>query len=88
MQIWRMEDFNKIDIPEDQYGSFYCSDSYVILYRYRAADSGKDSNIIYFWQGSESSRVCACCLSNTASCLCMADDCDALGSWRREHRRL
>mgnify|MGYP001147438868 CR=1 FL=1 len=57
MQIWRIEDFNKVDVPEEQYGSFYCCDSYVLLYNYRAEESGKESHIVYFWQGIESSRV-------------------------------
>ena len=56
-QIWRIEDFNKVDIPEEQYGSFYCCDSYVLLYNYRAEESGKESHIVYFWQGNESTRV-------------------------------
>jgi villin 1/advillin len=52
LQIWRIEDFKKVPIDPDMYGTFYGGDSYIVLYGYRAG--GKDQSIIYFWQGKQS----------------------------------
>jgi len=54
LQIWRIEDFKKADVPEDLYGQFYGGDSYIILYTYMKGSS--EEYIIYFWQGRESSQ--------------------------------
>lgn len=52
-KIWRIENFQRVAVPEDNYGQFYMGDSYVLLYQYQV--KGKDNYIIYFWQGRESS---------------------------------
>jgi len=54
LQIWRIEDFKKAEVPEDLYGQFYGGDSYIILYTYMRGNS--EEYIIYFWQGRESSQ--------------------------------
>ena len=53
LQIWRIEDFEKVEVLVDQYGQFYGGDSYVVLYTYM--EGTKECFIIYFWQGKESS---------------------------------
>jgi hypothetical protein len=53
-EIWRIEDFKKVAVPEDMYGQFYGGDSYIILYTYLKGSS--EEYIIYFWQGRESSQ--------------------------------
>ncbi|XP_074648526.1 advillin-like [Tubulanus polymorphus] len=53
LQIWRVENFNLVAVPEEMYGIFFGGDSYVVLYTYTR--SGKEENIIYFWQGLKSS---------------------------------
>jgi hypothetical protein len=53
-QIWRIEDFKKVVVPEDLYGQFYGGDSYIILYTYKKGNS--EEYIIYFWQGRDSSQ--------------------------------
>lgn len=53
IQIWRVEDFKRVEWPESMYGQFYAGDSFVLLYTYEKA--GKPCWIIYFWQGRDSS---------------------------------
>jgi len=53
IKIWRIENFDKTPLPEDQYGQFYMGDSYIMLYTYLV--KGKPNYIIYFWQGRDSS---------------------------------
>lgn len=53
-KIWRIENFEKAEVPEDMYGQFYGGDSYIILYTYMKGNS--EEYIIYFWQGRESSQ--------------------------------
>lgn len=53
VQIWRIENFNMVSVPEEAYGFFFGGDSYVILYTYERDD--RKNYIIYFWQGLKSS---------------------------------
>jgi len=55
LQIWRIEDFKKVEVPPEKYGQFYGGDSYILLYTYKDA-RGKEQFIIYFWQGRDSSK--------------------------------
>jgi len=48
-KIWRVEDMELVQVPEDKQGFFFGGDSYVILYQ---SDS---ANIVYFWQGLKTS---------------------------------
>lgn len=54
LQIWRIEDMEKADVPKDLYGQFYGGDSYIIQYSYK--QNGKDAYMVYFWLGRESSK--------------------------------
>ena len=47
MQIWRIEDFDKVPVEKSMYGQFFGGDSYIILYTYEVR--GKEKHIIYFW---------------------------------------
>ena len=49
VQVWRIEDFEMAPVDPNMYGQFFGGDSYVILYTYVV--NGKESYIIYFWQG-------------------------------------
>jgi hypothetical protein len=53
LTIWRIEDFEKVEVPEEKYGQFYGGDSYIVLYTYM--DRNRECHMIYFWQGKESS---------------------------------
>jgi len=48
-KIWRVEDMELVEVPEDKQGFFFAGDSYVILYQ---SDS---ASIVYFWQGLKTS---------------------------------
>ncbi len=48
MKVWRVEDFELVEVPRKYYGMFFGGDSYVILYTYE--QGGREAHIIYFWQ--------------------------------------
>lgn len=52
VKVWRIEDFERRDVPEDNHGVFYSGDCYVILYTY--LKNSKEYRIIYFWLGNDS----------------------------------
>lgn len=54
VQIWRIEDFDKVPVDKDTYGQFYGGDSYIVFYTYLV--NGKENYIIYYWQGLKSSQ--------------------------------
>uniref|UniRef100_A0A8C8GHB1 Gelsolin-like domain-containing protein n=1 Tax=Oncorhynchus tshawytscha TaxID=74940 RepID=A0A8C8GHB1_ONCTS len=49
VQIWRVEDGDKVAVDPSSYGQFYGGDCYLILYSYRLG--GREQHIIYTWQG-------------------------------------
>ncbi|XP_060740278.1 gelsolin-like [Tachysurus vachellii] len=53
-KIWRIEGSNKVDVDPSTYGQFYGGDSYIILYNYQ--HGGRRGQIIYIWQGEDSSK--------------------------------
>ncbi|XP_036604538.1 gelsolin isoform X1 [Trichosurus vulpecula] len=53
-QIWRIEGADKVPVNPSTYGQFYGGDSYIILYNYQHA--GRQGQIIYNWQGADSSQ--------------------------------
>uniref|UniRef100_A0A3B4G898 Gelsolin n=1 Tax=Pundamilia nyererei TaxID=303518 RepID=A0A3B4G898_9CICH len=52
--IWRVEGLEKVPVDSASYGQFYGGDSYIILYRYQHSD--RSGQIIYMWQGAESTQ--------------------------------
>ena len=46
-EVFRVEKFNLVPIPKEDYGKFYSGDCYVILYTYKVKN--QDKHIIYFW---------------------------------------
>ncbi|XP_059849789.1 gelsolin a isoform X1 [Hypanus sabinus] len=52
--IWRVEGSDKALVDPSAYGQFYGGDCYIILYAYTFG--GRQGNIIYFWQGNDSSQ--------------------------------
>jgi hypothetical protein len=55
VDIWQIQEFEKVLIPPENYGTFYTGCSYIILYTYM--QKWKEAYIIYFWQGRNSSIV-------------------------------
>lgn len=54
LEIWRIEDFQKVPLDQSKYGQFFGGDSYILLYTYQKGSS--EEYIIYFWQGRESTN--------------------------------
>lgn len=54
VKIWRIENFEKVELPEDQYGQFYAGDCYIVFYTYTVKN--REEYIIYFWLGNDSSK--------------------------------
>ncbi|CAG2120301.1 unnamed protein product, partial [Medioppia subpectinata] len=48
-QIFRVKEFDLIEVPKEDFGKFYSGDCYLIIY------SGAKTTIIYYWLGSKSS---------------------------------
>ena len=46
-QVFRVENFDLVSIPPEDFGKFYSGDCYVILYTYVV--NKKEKHIIYFW---------------------------------------
>jgi gelsolin len=57
IEIWRVEKLGIKRWPEEQYGSFYSGDSYIILHTYK--DPNNEDKILYnvhFWLGKDTSQ--------------------------------
>ena len=46
-EVYRVDNFDLVEVPEEDYGKFYSGDCYVVLYAYTA--NNRDNYIIYFW---------------------------------------
>ncbi|KAJ2941905.1 hypothetical protein O0L34_g10720 [Tuta absoluta] len=54
VEVWRIEDFNPVPVPKNQYGNFYSGDSYIVL---KTTDiKSRMSWDIHFWLGSNTSQ--------------------------------
>jgi gelsolin len=51
MLIWRIEKFNVVSWPKDQYGSFFDGDSYIVLNTYKKKGEEKLRWDVHFWLG-------------------------------------
>lgn len=56
IEIWRIEKFNVVAWPKEQYGNFFSGDSYIILWTYKVPDNDKFLYNVHFWIGLESSQ--------------------------------
>ncbi|KAF4582792.1 actin-binding protein Fragmin [Ophiocordyceps camponoti-floridani] len=56
LRVWRIEQFQVVPWPEQQYGDFYDGDSYVILHSQPLTDSNKLRHDIFFWLGSHTTQ--------------------------------
>lgn len=72
LQVWRVENFKKVEVPKEQYGQFYSGDSYVMLYTYAS------------FVAASCFRWCVVSLSWT-TCLNvprLQSPCSVMGGWR------
>jgi gelsolin len=61
LAIWRIENFQVVAWPVDQYGTFYSGDSYIVLRTYKATDeNGNETDKllydVHFWLGKTTSQ--------------------------------
>jgi gelsolin len=57
IQIWRIEKFNVVSWPKEQYGTFYSGDSYIVLWTYKKKpDSDALAWDVHFWLGKHTSQ--------------------------------
>jgi len=56
LQIWRIEKFQVKSWPQDQYGSFYSGDSYIVLNTYKKKDGNALQWDVHFWLGKFTSQ--------------------------------
>lgn len=54
--VWRIEEFQVVPWPKDQYGQFYDGDSYIVLCSYKVGDDGKLGHDIFFWLGKHTTQ--------------------------------
>ena len=46
-EVYRVDNFDLVQVPEEDYGKFYSGDCYVVLYAYN--DGRRDCYLIYYW---------------------------------------
>ncbi|EFY89020.1 actin-binding protein Fragmin, putative [Metarhizium acridum CQMa 102] len=57
LRVWRIEQFQVVPWPEDQYGRFYDGDSFIVLHSYKAGKgSDKLGHDIFFWLGNHTTH--------------------------------
>ncbi|KAI2635565.1 actin depolymerizing protein [Hypomontagnella submonticulosa] len=59
LYIWRIEDFEVVSWPKDQYGDFHEGDSYIVLHSYKVGSKDGEERLahdIFFWLGSKTSQ--------------------------------
>jgi gelsolin len=54
--IWRIEQFEVVPLPREQYGQFYDGDSYIVLHSYKLGDDDKLGHEIFFWLGEHTTQ--------------------------------
>jgi len=52
-EVFRVQMFDLVPVPEEQHGTFFSGDCYLVLYAY--SNGSKDNYIIYYWLGGDSS---------------------------------
>ena len=58
-EIFRVDNFDLVQVPDEDHGKFYSGDCYVILYAYN--NGGQDRFIVYFWLVSIFHDKCVPC---------------------------
>ena len=61
-EIFRVDNFDLVQVPDEDHGKFYSGDCYVVLYAYN--NGGQDRFIVYFWLVSIFNDKCVPCIRN------------------------
>lgn len=56
LQVWRVENFDLVPVPENLYGSFYTGDAYVVLNTIKQR-SGNLQYDLHFWLGKTTAHM-------------------------------
>ncbi|KAI2777873.1 actin depolymerizing protein [Daldinia loculata] len=59
LYIWRIEDFEVVPWPMEQYGDFHEGDSYIILHSYKVGSKNGQEKLahdVFFWLGSKTTQ--------------------------------
>lgn len=56
VEVWRIENFEKVPWPKELYGQFFGGDSFLVLYTYVPKGRTTEEYLLYIWQGRESSQ--------------------------------
>ncbi|KAI0122320.1 actin depolymerizing protein [Daldinia grandis] len=59
LYIWRIEDFEVVPWPREQYGDFHEGDSYIVLHSYKVGSKDGQEKLahdIFFWLGSKTTQ--------------------------------
>lgn len=59
LQVWRIEKFDLVAVPQNLYGGFYTGDAYVILNTIKQR-SGNLQYDLHFWLGKTAMLFCIC----------------------------
>lgn len=54
--VWRIEQFQVVPWPKEQYGSFHTGDSYIVLHSFRRGLAAAVYFDVHIWIGTESSQ--------------------------------
>lgn len=56
LKVWRIEQFKVVPWPEEQYGTFYTGDSYIVMKTYQKEGQDALYYDVHIWIGSDSSQ--------------------------------
>lgn len=59
LYIWRIEDFEVVPWPREQYGDFHEGDSYIVLHSYKVGSKNGQEKLahdVFFWLGSKTTQ--------------------------------
>ncbi|PKI54831.1 hypothetical protein CRG98_024782 [Punica granatum] len=55
IEIWRIENFKPVEVPQSSHGKFFTGDSYIVL-KTTALKSGASRHDIHYWLGKDTSQ--------------------------------
>lgn len=55
-RVWRIEKFRVKDWPEEEYGTFYGGDSFIVLHTYKEEGGDELKHNVHFWLGEKTSQ--------------------------------
>ncbi|KAI1483776.1 actin depolymerizing protein [Daldinia eschscholtzii] len=59
LYVWRIEDFQVVPWPKEQYGDFHEGDSYIVLHSYKVGSKNGEEKLahdIFFWLGNKTTQ--------------------------------